>query len=80
MAQPQRSLARPGRRHRSPLHRWRPRRCHCRRRGPISNRLKRGGATGIPVYRADELDDAMKELFAVDGPALLHVHADAELV
>ena len=38
------------------------------------------GATGIPVHRADELDDAMKELFAADGPALLHVHADAELV
>ena len=38
------------------------------------------GATGIRVHRADELDDAMKELFAADGPALLHVHADAELV
>jgi thiamine pyrophosphate-dependent acetolactate synthase large subunit-like protein len=38
------------------------------------------GATGIPVHRADELDDAMKTLFAADGPALLHVHADAELV
>jgi pyruvate oxidase len=38
------------------------------------------GATGIPVHRADELDGAMKELFAADGPALLHVHADAELV
>ncbi len=38
------------------------------------------GATGIPVHRADELDDAMKELFAADGPALMHVHADAELV
>ncbi|GAA3218146.1 thiamine pyrophosphate-binding protein [Pseudonocardia petroleophila] len=38
------------------------------------------GAAGIPVHRADELDDAMKELFAADGPALLHVHADGELV
>jgi thiamine pyrophosphate-dependent acetolactate synthase large subunit-like protein/nitrite reductase/ring-hydroxylating ferredoxin subunit len=38
------------------------------------------GATGIPVHRADELDEAMKALFAADGPALLHVHADAELV
>ncbi|MCX6465962.1 MAG: thiamine pyrophosphate-binding protein [Pseudonocardiales bacterium] len=38
------------------------------------------GATGIPVHRADELDDGMKELFAADGPALLHVHADGELV
>jgi pyruvate oxidase len=38
------------------------------------------GAVGIPVHRADELDDAMTQLFAVDGPALLHVHADGELV
>ncbi|GAA4685878.1 thiamine pyrophosphate-binding protein [Pseudonocardia yuanmonensis] len=38
------------------------------------------GAVGIPVYRADELDAGMKELFAADGPALLHVHADGELV
>ncbi len=38
------------------------------------------GATGIPVHRGEELDGAMKELFAADGPALLHVHADAELV
>jgi len=38
------------------------------------------GAVGIPVRRADELDEAMALLFAVDGPALLHVHADAELV
>ena len=38
------------------------------------------GATGIPVHRADELDGAMKELFATDGPALLHVYADGELV
>jgi len=38
------------------------------------------GAVGIPVHHAAELDDAMKALFAADGPALLHVHADAELV
>ncbi|MGE3288680.1 MAG: thiamine pyrophosphate-binding protein [Pseudonocardia sp.] len=38
------------------------------------------GATGISVRRADELDDAMKAMFAADGPALLHVHADGELV
>jgi thiamine pyrophosphate-dependent acetolactate synthase large subunit-like protein/nitrite reductase/ring-hydroxylating ferredoxin subunit len=38
------------------------------------------GATWIPVYRADELDAGMKELFAAEGPALLHVHADGELV
>ncbi|MGB3354113.1 MAG: thiamine pyrophosphate-binding protein [Mycobacterium sp.] len=38
------------------------------------------GAAGISVSRADELDDAMRELFATDGPALLHVKADAELL
>jgi thiamine pyrophosphate-dependent acetolactate synthase large subunit-like protein len=38
------------------------------------------GATGIRVRHATELDDGMKALFAADGPALLHVHADAELV
>jgi thiamine pyrophosphate-dependent acetolactate synthase large subunit-like protein/nitrite reductase/ring-hydroxylating ferredoxin subunit len=38
------------------------------------------GATGIPVHSADELDEAMKALFAAAGPALLHVHADGELV
>lgn len=38
------------------------------------------GATGIPVYRADELDAGMKELFAAEGPTLLHVHTDGELV
>jgi thiamine pyrophosphate-dependent acetolactate synthase large subunit-like protein len=38
------------------------------------------GAVGIPVSRCDELADGMKALFEADGPALLHVHADAELV
>lgn len=38
------------------------------------------GAVGIPVDSVAELDDAIKALFAADGPALLHVHADAELV
>jgi thiamine pyrophosphate-dependent acetolactate synthase large subunit-like protein len=38
------------------------------------------GATGIPVRSAAELDGAMAALFTADGPALLHVHADAELV
>ncbi|MHA6784106.1 thiamine pyrophosphate-binding protein [Pseudonocardia saturnea] len=38
------------------------------------------GATGIPVLRAADLDEGMKALFAADGPALLHVHTDAELV
>ena len=38
------------------------------------------GATGIPVSHAGELDEGMKALFAADGPALLHVHTDPELV
>ena len=38
------------------------------------------GATGIRVRQPAELDDGMKALFAAEGPALLHVHADAELV
>ena len=38
------------------------------------------GAVGIPVHHADELDGGMKALFAADGPALLHIHTDAELV
>ena len=32
------------------------------------------GAIGIPVHYAGQLDVAMVELFAVRGPALLHVH------
>ncbi len=38
------------------------------------------GATGISVHRTDELDDGMRRLFHTDGPALLHVHSDVELV
>jgi pyruvate oxidase len=38
------------------------------------------GAVGIPVHHSHELDDGMKALFAADGPALLHIHTDAELV
>ena len=39
------------------------------------------GATGIQVDRAaTQLDDAMTELFAADGPALLCVEQDAELL
>lgn len=38
------------------------------------------GATGIPVLRNADLDEGMKALFAVEGPAMLHVHTDAELV
>jgi thiamine pyrophosphate-dependent acetolactate synthase large subunit-like protein/nitrite reductase/ring-hydroxylating ferredoxin subunit len=38
------------------------------------------GATGIRVERRDQLDDAMAALFAADGPALLCVEQDAELL
>jgi len=38
------------------------------------------GATGIRVDRSDRLDRAMAELFAADGPALLHIEQDAELL
>lgn len=38
------------------------------------------GATGISVRTSDELDKGMRRLFAADGPALLHVHSDVELV
>jgi thiamine pyrophosphate-dependent acetolactate synthase large subunit-like protein len=38
------------------------------------------GATGLRARHTPELGDRMKALFAADGPALLHVHTDAELV
>jgi thiamine pyrophosphate-dependent acetolactate synthase large subunit-like protein len=38
------------------------------------------GATGIHVEHRDQLDTAMTELFAADGPALLCVEQDAELL
>ncbi|HEY5855821.1 MAG TPA: thiamine pyrophosphate-binding protein [Aldersonia sp.] len=38
------------------------------------------GAVGISVRAASELDNGMKALFDAAGPALLHVHADPELV
>jgi thiamine pyrophosphate-dependent acetolactate synthase large subunit-like protein len=38
------------------------------------------GATGIRADRAADLDTAMTELFAADGPALLSVTQDPELV
>jgi pyruvate oxidase len=38
------------------------------------------GATGIRVRRREQLDDAMARLFTVDGPALLCVDQDPELV
>ena len=38
------------------------------------------GATGIRVSAAGDLDSAMKELFAVDGPVLMCVDQDADLL
>lgn len=38
------------------------------------------GATGLTARPPDELDHAMRELFATDGPALLHLHTDPTLV
>lgn len=38
------------------------------------------GATGIRVTSRDQLDEAMRTLFASDGPALLCVEQDAELL
>jgi pyruvate oxidase len=38
------------------------------------------GATGIKVTSRDQLPDAMARLFAVEGPALLHVEQDATLL
>jgi pyruvate oxidase len=38
------------------------------------------GATGLRVDRCDQLDAAMTQLFQVDGPALLHVEQDPELL
>ncbi|WP_328842696.1 thiamine pyrophosphate-dependent enzyme [Streptomyces sp. NBC_00258] len=38
------------------------------------------GATGLTAGTPTELDDAMRTLFATDGPALLHLRTDATLV
>jgi nitrite reductase/ring-hydroxylating ferredoxin subunit len=38
------------------------------------------GATGIKAVRRDQLEAAMAQLFAADGPALLHVEQDPELL
>jgi pyruvate oxidase len=38
------------------------------------------GATGIKVDRQDQLDSAMTQLFAAQGPAMLHVEQDPELL
>ena len=38
------------------------------------------GARGLKVTHRDQLDAAMTELFTIDGPALLCVEQDAELL
>ncbi len=38
------------------------------------------GATGIKVTRREQLEDAMRALFATTGPALLCIEQDAELL
>ena len=38
------------------------------------------GAVGIRVDRRDQLDDALRSAFAADGPALVCVHSDPELI
>ena len=38
------------------------------------------GATGIKASGRDQLDGAMAELFAAQGPAMLHVEQDPELL
>jgi thiamine pyrophosphate-dependent acetolactate synthase large subunit-like protein/nitrite reductase/ring-hydroxylating ferredoxin subunit len=38
------------------------------------------GAIGICVDHAADIDDGVQRLFAADGPALLHLHCDAQLV
>ena len=38
------------------------------------------GATGISVRHTADVDDGMQQLFSSDGPALLHLHCDSELV
>lgn len=38
------------------------------------------GAVGLKVDRRDQLGPAMTQLFAADGPAMLHVSQDPELL
>jgi thiamine pyrophosphate-dependent acetolactate synthase large subunit-like protein/nitrite reductase/ring-hydroxylating ferredoxin subunit len=38
------------------------------------------GASGISVSRTADVDDGMRQLFSTEGPALLHLHCDPELV
>ena len=50
----------------------------CPHRGAL---LADGRVEGATIaVDAGELDEGMKALFAADGPALLHVHTDPELV
>jgi pyruvate oxidase len=38
------------------------------------------GATGICVSDSAAVDDGMRQLFSAEGPTVLHLHCDAELV
>jgi thiamine pyrophosphate-dependent acetolactate synthase large subunit-like protein len=38
------------------------------------------GATGIKVDRREQFDAAMARMFAADGPVLLHIEQDPELL
>jgi thiamine pyrophosphate-dependent acetolactate synthase large subunit-like protein len=38
------------------------------------------GAFGITVAEQSELDDAIKKALQYQGPSLVHIHSDAELV
>lgn len=52
-------------------------------RGDSAGSVRHGdlpGATGISADCRGQLDQAMTQLFAADGPALLHVRQDPELL
>lgn len=38
------------------------------------------GATGMCAHRSADVDEGMRQLFDTDGPAVLHLHCDPELV
>lgn len=38
------------------------------------------GALGLSVRKIDELDDAVSEALAHNGPSLVEIHSDVELV
>ncbi len=46
----------------------------------VGNHTQLCGATGIKATRRDQLEDAMTLLFATDGPAMLHIEQDPELL